>query len=126
MNVLIYHSKSLHELYPSNLEYLGCHLRNLLLTKRYDEAEKLMESYGTSIANPFYQAQLSIFKGVLQEKKYFNDKLAEELYTKGIQQISSFGHFSNEFAAYGYFGLSRISGRKGDRQSEKNIPEESY
>ena len=25
-----------------------------------------------------------------------------------------YGHFGNEFAAYGYYGLSRISGRKGD------------
>jgi hypothetical protein len=112
-------TKSLHELYPANMEFLGFHIRNLLLTKRYEEAEKLMESNGTTIVNPYYLAQLSIFKGVLQEKKYSNDKLAEQLYTKGIQEISSFGHYSNEFAAYGYFGLSRISGRKGDVNLKK-------
>jgi hypothetical protein len=112
-------SKSLHEMYPENLEYLGFHLRNLLLTKRYDEGEKFMESYGANITNPFYQAQLSIFKGVIQEKKYFNDKLAEKLYTKGIGDLSSFGHYGNEFAAYGYFGLSRISERKGESNLKK-------
>jgi hypothetical protein len=112
-------SKYLHEMYPANLQYLGFHLRNLLLTKRYNEAEKLMDSYSTNITNPFYQAQLSIFKGVLQEKKYLNDKLAEQFYMKGIQELSSFGHYSNEFAAYGYFGLSRISGRNGESNLKK-------
>jgi hypothetical protein len=106
-------------MYPANLQYLCFHLRNLLLTKRYDEAEKLLESYGSTITNAFCQAQFSIFRGVLQEKKYFNDKLAEQLYTKGIDDISSFGHYSNEFAAYGYFGLSRISGRKGESNLKK-------
>jgi hypothetical protein len=113
------HSKSLHEMYPSNLQYLGFYLRNLLLTKRYDEAEKLMVHPGADVTNPYYQAQLTIFRGVLQEKKYFNDRLAEQFYTKGIEDISSFGHFSNEFASYGYFGLSRISGRKGEVNLKK-------
>ena len=112
-------SRTLHRMYPENLQYLGLHLRNLLLTKRYDEAEKLMESFGSSHTNAFCQAQFSIFRGVIQEKKYFNDKLAEQLYTKGIDAISSFGHVGNEFAAYGYFGLSRISGRKGDTSLKK-------
>jgi len=113
------YSKSLHELYPANIQYLAMYVRNLLLTKRYDIAEEFMESSGTNIANSFYKAELSIFKGVLQEKKYNNYKLAEKYYTEGIQNISLFGHFGNEFAAYGYFGLSRISGRNGDSNFNK-------
>jgi hypothetical protein len=113
------YSKWLHELYPSNFQYLAIHIRSLLLTKRYDEAEKVMESSGTNIPNHFYKAQLSIFKGILQEKKYHNDKLAEKFYISGVKDISLFGYFSNEFAAYGYFGLSRISGRKGDSNLRK-------
>jgi len=112
-------SRTLHQMYPANLQYLGLYLRSLLLTKRYDEAEKLMASYGSTLLNAFCQAQFSIFRGVIQEKKYFNDKLAEQLYSKGIDDISSFGHISNEFAAYGYFGLSRISGRKGEANLKK-------
>jgi hypothetical protein len=112
-------SRTLHQMYPANLQYLGFHLRNLLLTKRYDEAEKLMESYSSTLTNAFCQAQFSIFRGVIQEKKYLNDNLAEQLYTKGIDDISSFGHIGNEFAAYGYFGLSRISGRKGETNLKK-------
>ena len=113
------YGRALHKLYPSNPDYLGMHIRNLLLTKRYDEAEILLESYSSDIANAFYQAQRSIFKGVIQEKKYYNDKLAEQFYVKGIEDISRFGHYSNECAAYGYFGLSRISIRKGDINLKK-------
>jgi hypothetical protein len=112
-------SKSLHEMYPANLQYLCLHLRNMLLAKRYTEAEKLIESYSSTLTNAYCQAQFSIFRGVLQEKKYLNDKLAEQLYIKGIDDISSFGHISNEFAAYGYFGLSRICGRKGEDNLKK-------
>ncbi len=108
------YSRSLHELYPANPEFLGFHIRNLLLTKRYDEAEKLIESSAGKNKNPYFQAQVSILRGVLQEKKYYNDILAEQLYLKGIEAIAPFGHYGNEFAAYGYFGLSRISGRKSD------------
>jgi len=70
-------------------------------------------------SNAFYQTQLFIFKGILQEKKYNNDKLAEEFYIKGIRGISAFGHYGNEYAAYGYFGLSRISARKADYNLKK-------
>ena len=111
--------ESLRDLYPANTEYRGLHLRNLLLTKRYGEAEKLMGSTAKDNTNLFYKAQLSIFNGVLQEKKYRNDKLAEQYYIKGIDEISPFGHYGNEFAAYGYFGLSRISERKGDSNLKK-------
>ncbi len=111
-------SKSLHELYPANAGFLASHIRNLLLTKRYDDAERLIEAF--KITNKYYLAQLSIFKGVLQEKKYNNDKLAEQFYIKGIQDFTAYGQFSNEFSAYGYFGLSRICERKGDNDMKKN------
>jgi hypothetical protein len=113
------YSKSLHELYPYNLQYLGMLIRNLLLIKQYNEAEKLMGNIVPNISNSYYQAQLSLFNGILQEKKYHNDKLAKEYYTNGIHGISLFGHYGNEFAAYGYFGLSRISERNGDSNYRK-------
>lgn len=113
------YSKSLHELYPDNIQYLAMYYKNLLLVKRYDEAEKLMTSSGIKIINSYYQAQLSIFNGILQEKKYHDDKKAGQYYAKGVRDISLFGHYGNEFAAYGYFGLSRISGRSGDNNYKK-------
>jgi hypothetical protein len=113
------YSKSLHELYPANIEYLAMYFKNLLLEKKYDEAERLMKSSVINSSNSFFLAQISIFNGILYEKKYHDDKLAEQYYIKGVQDLSHFGYFGNEFAAYGYFGLSRISGRSGDNNYKK-------
>jgi tetratricopeptide (TPR) repeat protein len=113
------YSKSLHVIYPDNPRFLGTYIKNLLIIKNYDDAEKEIKSAGR-INNPFFQAQIAIFKGILQEKKYHNLKLAGELYSEGIRRISGFRTFGEEFAAYAYFGLSRISGKKGDISEQKN------
>jgi hypothetical protein len=103
------HSKYLHELYPSNILYLSLYIKNLLLMKHYDEAEEHLILLGTINTNSYYEAQLSIYNGILQEKKYHNNIKAEQLYLNGISEMSAFGYFGNDFAAYGYFGLSRIN-----------------
>jgi len=113
-----FYSKSLHKIYPENPAYLGAYIKNLLLIKQYDEAEKEIISV-EQMENPFLQAQVTIFKGILQEKKYRNIKQAEQLYTKGIKDISVFRSFGDAYAAYGYFGLSRISRINGDSDNEK-------
>ena len=112
------YSKSLHKIYPENPAYMGAYIKNLLLIKQYDEAEKEIISV-EQMENPFLQAQVTIFKGILQEKKYRNIKQAEQLYTKGIKDISVFRSFGDAYAAYGYFGLSRISRINGDSDNEK-------
>ncbi len=63
------YSKSLHELYPANMDYFADYIKSALLVKHYDEAESLIKA-SAYISNPFYTAQLSIFKGILLEKKY--------------------------------------------------------
>jgi hypothetical protein len=115
---LIY-SKSLHELYPNNVLYQSLYIKNLLLLKNYDEAEKLIITSPDEEGNRYFHAQLSIFKGILQEKKYLNNKLAQEYYEKGISDISNFESFGNEYSAYAYYGLSRISVANGDKHSSK-------
>jgi hypothetical protein len=114
-----YFSRSLHELYPSNTEYWAYYIKNLLLIKNYDEAENLIVTSSSKIKNPFYQAQLMIFEGIVQEKKYHDNKTAEQDYTKGVSDIASFGVYGNEYAAYAYFGLSRISKVNNDRHDQK-------
>ena len=66
-------------------------------------------SSGIQSTNPFYQVQLTIYNGILQEKKYHNYNQAQEYYKNGITNISLFREYGNEFAAYAYFGLSRMS-----------------
>jgi hypothetical protein len=114
-----FYSKSLHDLYPDNIQYLAAYIKNLLLIKQYDEAESLIKSSDSKITNSYYQAQLSIFNGILQEKKYHDYKQAQEYYTKGAKDISLFGEFGNEFAAYAYFGMSRICEVNGDKHCKK-------
>jgi len=114
-----FYSKSLHKIYPDNPQYLGTYIKNLLLIKQYDEAEKEIESSVKHQINPFFQAQITIFKGILQEKKYHDNNLAQQFYDKGIKDISVYRSYGNEYAAYAYFGLSRISAVNGDEDKKK-------
>jgi len=113
------YTKSLHEQYPANNQYLAANIKNLLLIKKYDEAEQLILNSDSTITNSFFKSQLAIFKGILSEKKYKNIILAREDYEKGIKAISLFGVYGNEYAAYAYFGLSRVCEAEGDRINKK-------
>jgi tetratricopeptide (TPR) repeat protein len=113
------HSKYLHELYPSNIMYLSIFIRNLLLLKQYDEAEEHIKLLDSTSNNSYFRAQLLIYNGILQEKKYHNYLVAEKDYLKGISDLSAFGYFGNEFAAFGYFGLSRISEKNNRTDNSK-------
>lgn len=111
----IVYSRILLEHYPDNPNFLAIYLRNLLLLKSYDEADQLVESAYAESENKYFRAQRSIFRGILAEKKHHDNKSASELYKKGLLNLSSFGDYGNEYAAYCYFGLSRISETDGKK-----------
>ena len=117
----VYYCKTLCKLYPDNVVYLALYIKNLLLLKQYDEAEKLIITSQKEIENKYYQAQLNIFLGILQEKKYHNNNLAEQYYNSGISKVSLFGTYGDECKAYAYFGLSRISNTKGENAKAKQL-----
>jgi len=121
----INYNKLLHELYPENALYLAIYIKNLLLMKYYNEAEKLIVTSLKEAKNKFFLAQLLIFKGILQEKKYHDLNLAEQCYKSGINRIFPFGVYGNECAAYAYFGLSRISNLKDDKYNGKMFREKA-
>jgi hypothetical protein len=104
-----YYCMTLHENYKRNGLYLEMYIRNLLLMKKYDEAEKLISESSVTDGSNFIRAQLIILKGILQEKRYNDYKLAQQYYNKGINELSLFGKYGNEYTAYAYFGLSRIN-----------------
>lgn len=110
-------SKALHELYPDNYFYLALYIKNLLLVHRYSEAESLIKAGYEKSKNRYFQAQISILNGIVQEKYHGNLQQAEKLYEKGIREIEPYGTFGNEYAAYGYFGLSRIAGDKHQKRT---------
>jgi tetratricopeptide (TPR) repeat protein len=115
----LFYSKSLNDQYPDNILYKAMYINNLLLLKRYEEAERIIRSSSEFEKNQYYQAQLQIFNGIIQEKRYHNNFLAREYYKKGIRDLSIFGTYGNEFVAYGYFGLSRISEANGDNHEKR-------
>lgn len=117
----LYYCESLNKLYPNNVLYLSLYIKNLLLLKKYDEAEKMIISSQKEMKNKYFQAQLNIFQGLLKEKKYHDNNLAEQYYHSGISKLSSFGEYGNECMAYGYFGLSRISNLKSETSSGKQF-----
>jgi hypothetical protein len=112
-------SKKLYELYPDNLEYLGTYIKNLLLVKQYDEAERLIASSSINNTSAFFTAEMAILTGIIKEKKYHDYSEARKLYINGIRDISPYGHYGNEFSAYAYFGLSRISEAERDLNYKK-------
>jgi hypothetical protein len=114
-----FYNKTLYELYPANMEYKAEYIKNLLLIKQYNDAENLINSCDSIKNNTFFKAQLTIFNGIIKEKKYHDYKQAQGYYQKGINDITPFRNYSNEFVAYAYFGLSRISDANGDK-SNKN------
>lgn len=114
-----FYSKALTDLYPGNLLYLGEYIKNLLLIRQYDEAEKIIKYNAGKTKNNFFEGQLSIFNGIIQEKKYRDNSKAEQYYNKGVRAISLYGEYGNEYMAYGYFGLSRISHDVGEKHYKR-------
>jgi len=113
------YTKGLYELYPGNLSYKAGYIKNLLLLKEYDEAELLMKSANNG--NRYFMAQMSIFRGILQEKKYRNPDQAESYYNKGINELSAFGYYGYDASSWAYYGLSRLSGLRDDKQNRKSF-----
>jgi hypothetical protein len=121
----VYYCKTLCKLYPDNVVYLAQYIKDLLLLKQYDEAEKMIIASRKETENKYFQAQLIIFHGILQEKKYHDNNLAEQYYHSGISKVSLFGAYGNECAAFGYFGLSRISETKKEKSTGKKFRDQA-
>jgi len=113
------YSRYLYDMYPDNPQYLASNIKNLLLLKKYDEAEDLIRSSSGQIKNLYYTSQVNIFNGIIREKKYRDPAGARQFYNKGLDDISMFGYFGNEYAAYAFFGLSRLAELEGDKASRK-------
>lgn len=110
------YSKTLLTTYPGNNEFLAMHVKNLLLLKRYEEAEELLPR-ARQPESRWFTVEKMVFQALLQEKKYKNDARAESLYKATIQNSRDFGEYANEYLSYCYFGLSRIMKAKGDIKS---------
>jgi hypothetical protein len=109
------YSKTLNDLYPSNLLFRGEYIKVLVLLKKYDEAERLISS-SVNDNNSYFHGQLDVFNGLIQEKKYHNYEMAESFYSKGLIIMEQFGSRGKEFKQYGSKGLKRLKDLKSGKQ----------
>jgi hypothetical protein len=105
--------------YPLNPHYKAHHMRNLLVRKEYDLVENMISLTGNNTGNAYFDAQLLILNGIIQEKKYKNYQDARRLYENGISAIAFTGDYGNEYCGYAYLGLSRICEHEGDKAGKK-------
>ncbi|HJX72415.1 MAG TPA: hypothetical protein VJ346_10695 [Bacteroidales bacterium] len=108
------YSKKLADSYHNNAEFRADYIRDLLISKNYTRAEKLLEDMPNPSYSNYLQAQIDILKAIIFEKKYKNDTKAEKLYWSGIKKAEVYKDFGHEYSAYAYFGLSRISERANE------------
>jgi len=105
--------------YPNNPLYRVFYIKNLLLLKQYNKAENIISASPTRRNDEFYNGVSYIFRGIIAEKKYKDNVLASSYYKTGIGILGRFGSYTNEYAAYGYFGLSRIGEDSADKHERK-------
>ena len=108
------YSEILHARYPRNEQYYCELIKNLLLVKRFNEAERLIQHDTAANDNPYTKVQNTIFMGVIQEKTYRNYKKAQDLYNEGIEKIELYGPYADEIMSMAYLGLGRIAEEYGD------------
>lgn len=114
-----YYSEVIFKYYPGNIVYLLNCIEDQLLTKKYEEAEKLLAHRLTRNENVYFQAQLNVLNGILYEKKYKDFDKAETLYLQGIEKLRGFSSYGKQYMAFAYYGLSRISGSRNDNQNQR-------
>lgn len=113
------YSKKLKDKFEKNLQFRLGYIRDLLIIKKYGEAESLLNSIPYKTVNDFFQAQVDIFRAIIQEKKYNEADTAEQLYETGVRKAQPYGPFGEELISYAYFGLSRINVLKGNHKLAK-------
>ena len=118
VNAIMY-SKKLKETFPRNHIYKLHYIRDLLVIKKFGEAESLLNGMPYESLNRYSQSQIDVYKGVIQEQRYKNPKSAEQLYWSGINKAETYGPIGAEYASYGYFGLSRINLADGNNKNAK-------
>jgi len=53
----------------------------------------------------------------MHEKFHNNPQQAQYFYEKGIKEIEQYGTYGNEYAGYGYYGLSRLTPDKHQKRT---------
>jgi len=109
--------KTLLERFPNNPVFLMRYIESLLLSNRYDEAQRLLPRL-KAMPRPFLSVPIRFFDGLLAEKEAKNDPEAAAHYQAAVRE-KYMVPYTKEYHAMAYAGLARIAARSNNRSLAK-------
>jgi len=103
--------------YPKNSLYLMTNIEALLLSEKYDLAEKEL-GFLKKINTGFFPLATNTFQGILEEKDAKNDANAQRHYLAALK-VPHDDQYTKEYHAMSYAGLARIAARSGNKAKAK-------
>ncbi|MCE7066473.1 lipopolysaccharide assembly protein LapB [Dyadobacter sp. CY326] len=114
----VFYMDKLNALYPKNPVFQMKNVESLLLSGKYDMAEKELVSL-KKINTGFYPAAWRTFQGMLDEKSEKNDANAQREYLLALKTPHD-AQYTKEYHAMAYAGLARIAARAGNKGKAKD------
>ncbi|WP_254561930.1 tetratricopeptide repeat protein [Dyadobacter diqingensis] len=99
--------------YPQNQIFNMVNTETLILTGKFDEAEKGMNMLKANTKG-FYPIAYNTFQGLIHEKDAKNDSAAQKSYLTALRTPHD-DQYTREYYAMSYAGLARIANRAGNK-----------
>ena len=113
----VYYMDKLNTLYPKNPVFRMKSVEALLLSGKYEDAEKEMAPL-KKINTGFYPVAWRTFQGIYDEKSMKNDAAAQKEYLLALKTPHD-DQYTKEYHAMAYAGLARIAARAGNKGKAK-------
>ncbi|TLU99018.1 tetratricopeptide repeat protein [Dyadobacter luticola] len=114
----VFYMDKLVDLYPKNPIYLMKSTEALVLSGKYEPAEKGIVGL-KKITTGFYPIATHTFQGIVEEKSGKNDAAAQKEYLLALK-IPHDDQYTKEYHALAYAGLARIAARAGNKNKAKD------
>ena len=111
------YSQKLVDWYPKNQIFNMVNTEALLLTGRFDQAEKGLNMLKANTKG-FYPVAYNTFQGIVYEKSTKNDSAAQKSYLAALRTPHD-DQYTREYYAMSYAGLARIANRAGNKVKAK-------
>jgi tetratricopeptide (TPR) repeat protein len=113
----VFYMEKLANQYPRNPVYMMKNVEALVLSGKYDLAQKEIGNL-KKINTGFYPLAWRTFQGMLDEKNEKNDVAAQKEYLLALKTPHD-DQYTKEYHALAYAGLARISARAGNKSKAK-------
>jgi len=111
------YSQKLVDWYPKNQIFNMVNTEALLLTGKFDQAEKGLHMLKANTKG-FYPVAYNTFQGIVYEKDAKNDSAAQKSYLAALRTPHD-DQYTREYYAMSYAGLARIANRAGNKAKAK-------